>query len=173
MHRRLLLVICLFLIGPAPLLGEPKADASPKQGWGDLEVVEIDEELPIWAEVLLWPVNRVLDLIDVVRLDAGIGTSRGGVVRLSRYANIGERNVAPGSLRLGVFGRDLPIRLEEQDEGGAFSDYRFSADREVCSAEFGLGLDLIVGGYVGLCLDELPDLAGGIFFLDPSDDDIR
>ena len=47
-----------------------------------------------------------------------------------------------------------------------------SKDRSVCPGEIGLGVDLFLGVYAGICVDELADFATGIFFLDIKDDDL-
>ena len=147
--------------------------ASPKPGWGDFEVVEKDESKPWWQQVLLWPVNRFLDVVDVFKFDVGVGTSYGGVARFTKYGQVGYRSVSPGSLRVGNFGRRAPVMVESSNEFGAGPAFIPSKDRDICKAEFGLGIDLFVGGYVGICGDEVIDLVSGIFFLDTSDDDIR
>ncbi len=180
--------VCLSLLPPSPGLADPSTStvkekdlvtpkdgvtASPKPGWGDFEVVEKDLSKPWWQQVLLWPVNRVLDVIDVVKFDVGVGTSFGGVARVTKYGQVGYRSVSPASLRVGNFGRRAPVMVESSNEFGAGPAFIASKDRDICKAEFGLGLDLFVGGYVGICGDEVIDLVSGIFFLDTSDDDIR
>ncbi|MGA1191821.1 MAG: hypothetical protein ACO3XO_06030 [Bdellovibrionota bacterium] len=161
----------------SPYVAETDYDAihrSPKDGWGELVVVEEEKEpLPLYAEILLWPVNRVLDLVDVVRIDIGAGSSYGGVMRITRQGSVGYRKVEPGSLRVGSFGRKSPLLLEKENEFGVGQSYEFSEDRDVCEAEFGIGLDLFLGGYIGLCPEGIVDLFAGIFFLDPDNDDIR
>ncbi len=146
---------------------------SPKPGWGDFEVIERDDSYPWWAEILLWPVNRILDFTDAFHFDVGAGTSKGGVVRITRYANAGYREVEPGSLRIGSFGRDYPVMIEQSNEHGIGPNYVHSKDRDVCKDEIGIGLDLFVGAYIGFCPISLFDFVTGIFFLDPEDDDIR
>jgi|GEM_PF-2068682 len=147
---------------------------SPKDGWGDLVVVEEEKEpLPLYAEILLWPVNRILDLVDVVRVDVGAGASYGGVMRVTRQGSVGYRKVEPGSLRIGAFGRQSPFLLETENEFGVGQSYQFSEDREVCQAEFGIGLDIFLGGYIGICPEGIVDFFAGLVFLDPDDDDIR
>jgi hypothetical protein len=147
--------------------------ASPKPGWGDFNVVEKDLSLPWWQQVLLWPVNRFLDVIDVVHVDAGIGLGFGGVLRMTKYGHVGYRSFSPGSIRIGNFGRTIPAMVETSNEFGIGPAYIHSKDRELCKAEFGAALDLLVGLNVGICGDEVIDLVAGIFFLDTSDDDIR
>ncbi|MCB0320774.1 MAG: hypothetical protein KDD60_07580, partial [Bdellovibrionales bacterium] len=148
-------------------------DISPREGWGELDVVEEEESLPLIFEILLWPVNRMLDLADIVRADVGVGTGYGGVVRITKDGSVGYRHIAPGSLRVGSFGRKIPIKFEEENEWGAGKNYTFSEDREVCSSEIGVGVELGLGVYLGVCLEGVVDFLGGIVFLDPEDDDFR
>lgn len=171
------MAVILLLAAPLAAADEIYAPASPKKPWpltfpaGSLPPAEE----PSWFKrSLLWLPNRVLDLADVLRLDAGIGPAYGGVLRISRYGQIGYRRMAPGSLRLGALGRRLPIMLERGDEDGLGPWYRPSPQREVCRLELGAGLDAgLAGGYAGLCFDALPDFLGGLFFCDPDDDDVR
>lgn len=171
-----LLLLGALLSFSAPLLSQNKdggVQRSPKPGWGDFEVVEEDTSYPWWAEVLLWPVNRILDLTDALHVDAGVGTAKGAVLRITKPGSVGYRSVAPGSLRVGSFGRDYPVMIESSSEFGIGPGYVHSKDRDTCGDEIGVGVDLFVGAYVGICPLELFDFIGGIFFLDPSDDDIR
>ena len=147
--------------------------ASPKEAWGDLGAIQAGEGSPWWADVLLYIPNRVLDLIDVFRVDVGVGASVGAVVRVTEYAQLGYRQMAPVSLRVGDFGRQFPVLVETSNEIGVSPAFKQSADRDVCSAEIGLGGDLlIVGAYGGICLDELADFVGGLFLIDFKDDDM-
>jgi hypothetical protein len=146
---------------------------SPKEAWRDLEAVQTNEGTPWWAEVLLYIPNRVLDLIDVFRVDVGVGASVGGVVRVTKYAQGGYRQMLPVSLRVGDFGRQFPLIVETSNELGISPAFKQSADRDICDAEIGLGLDvLLIGGYGGLCLDEVADFVGGIFLVDFKGDDL-
>jgi hypothetical protein len=130
--------------------------------------------MPWWGSVLLWVPNRVLDLVDVVRADVGAGMSLGGVVRLTKYGQVGYRSVSPVSVRVGAFGRKVPLLIENSSEFGAGPAYVASEDRTVCDGELGLGLDLfLVGAYGGICVEELVDFAAGLFFIDLSGDDYR
>jgi hypothetical protein len=146
---------------------------SPKEAWRDLEAVQSNEGTPWWAEVLLYIPNRVLDLIDVFRVDVGVGASVGGVVRVTKYAQGGYRQMLPVSLRVGDFGRQFPVVVESSNEIGISPAFKQSADRDICDAELGLGLDIfLIGGYGGLCLDEVADFVGGIFLVDFKGDDL-
>lgn len=146
---------------------------SPKEAWGDLGAIQSGEGSPWWSDVFLYIPNRVLDLIDVFRVDVGVGASVGAVVRVTEYAQLGYRQMAPVSLRVGDFGRQFPVLVETSNEIGVSPAFKQSADRDVCSAEIGLGGDLlIVGAYGGICLDELADFVGGLFLIDFKDDDM-
>jgi hypothetical protein len=145
---------------------------SPKEAWRDLEAVEVNDGTPWWAEVLLYIPNRVLDLIDVFRVDIGVGGSVGGVVRVTKYVQGGYRQMLPVSLRVGGFGRQFPVMVETSNEIGISPAFKQSADRDICEAEVGLGLDLFIAGYGGLCLDEVADFVGGIFLVDLKGDDL-
>ena len=155
-----------------PQVGE-LVPTSPKEAWGDLGAIQSGEGSPWWSDVLLYIPNRVLDLIDVFRVDVGVGASVGAVVRVTEYAQLGYRQMAPVSLRVGDFGRQFPVLVETSNEIGVSPAFKQSADRDVCSAEIGLGGDLlIVGAYGGICLDELADFVGGLFLIDFKDDDM-
>ena len=121
---------------------------------------------------LLYLPNRVLDLIDIFRVDVGIGPTYGGVIRVSKYFQSGRRSVAPFSLRTGLRGRKFPVFLEQQSEFGFGQQYLNSVDRDITPAEVGVGLDMfIVGGYAGISFDEFVDFCVGIFGFDYKDDD--
>ena len=123
-------------------------------------------------KVLFYLPNRLIDLWDVFRVDVGIGGSYGGVLRVSRYAQAGYREVPWGSLRIGMRGRQNPFLYETRSEYGLGPNFVNSSQRPVTPAEVGVGLDLLVpAAYVGLSFDELIDFVGGIFTYDPSGDD--
>ena len=146
---------------------------SPKEAWGASGPTQVNEGSPWWTEVLLYIPNRLLDLIDVFRVDVGVGSSIGGVVRVTEYAQAGYRQMLPVSLRVGDFGRQFPALVETSNEIGVSPAFKQSADREVCQAEIGLGADiLLIGAYGGVCLDEVADFIGGIFLIDLKGDDL-
>lgn len=146
---------------------------SPKEGWKDFEPVQVNEGTPWWGEALMWFPNRILDFIDIFRVDVGVGPSFGAVARVTKYGQLGYRQMAPASLRVGDFGRELPVMVETSNEFGVGPAYVDSADRQVCPGEIGLGGDLLVAGaYAGVCVDEAVDFLAGIFFIDLKDDDL-
>jgi len=129
---------------------------------------------PWWEQALWWIPNRLADLLDIFRLDIGAGPALGGVVRVTRVGQVGYRMMMPVSIRAGLFGREVPILVEHSNEFGVGPLYVASADRQICAAEVGAGLDLfIVGGYGGICFEEVADFVAGLFFIDLRDDDWR
>ena len=173
----LLLVCCTPLPAYAEVPPPPEqhVEASPKQPWGEftLDARPNEKPEPLWAKILLWFPNRVLDFIDIFRVDVGVGPAYGAVARVTKYGQVGYRSVAPLSVRVGDFGRTSPILLEHSSEMGIGPAYLESKDRKVCNSEIGLGADLLVGVYAGICVEEVLDFAAGLFFLDVKKDDLR
>lgn len=145
--------------------------ASPKRAWDELPQQRQNDDYDLWQKVFLYIPNRVLDLIDIFHVDVGAGPTYGGVLRLSEQGQMGHREVDPFSFRLGLFGRQLPVLVEKNSEYGFGSNYTSSEDRSVCPGEFGFGLDLFLGGYIGICIDEAIDFFGGVVGFDPKGDD--
>ncbi len=148
---------------------------SPKDGWKALprQRSRVEHSTPWWAHVLLWIPNRFMDLIDVFRVDVGVGPAIGGVVRVTQSGQAGYRRMLPFSLRIGDFGRTSPFLVETDDELGSGRQFKESDDRALCTGEIGLGLDLGLGAYAGVCSEELLDFFAGLFFIDLEADDIR
>ncbi|MCB0318938.1 MAG: hypothetical protein KDD56_09285, partial [Bdellovibrionales bacterium] len=136
------------------------AETSPKAPWGEFSVVEEKGEYPAWAQVLLWFPNRILDAIDIFRFDVGIGASTGAVVRVTEHVQGGYREVQPGSLRLGLAGRKMPVFIEKSDEKGFLNSFQQSQERDICEGEIGVGIDIFAGVYAGICVDEVVDFVG-------------
>ena len=148
---------------------------SPKPGWRSLpqDRARRQSTTPWWASVLLWVPNRLMDFIDIFRVDVGAGPAVGGVVRFTRHAQAGYRRMLPFSFRIGDFGRTSPFLIETDNEDGSGSTFHQSTDRKVCASEIGVGIDLGLGGYAGICSEELLDFVAGIFFFDLEADDIQ
>jgi hypothetical protein len=124
--------------------------------------------------VLLYVPNRLVDLLDIFRCDVGVGPAAGGVLRLSKYAQMGYRGMHPFSLRVGLQGRHSPVFVETSNEFGVGPAFVNSRDRRVQTAEIGAGLDLfLAGAYLGIDLGAIPDFFAGIFGFDPDDDDFK
>lgn len=125
-----------------------------------------------WQKVLFYLPNRVVDLLDIFRVDVGVGPANGAVLRLTDYGQAGGRFMSPGSLRVGLFGRNWPVHLEEGDEYGIGPGFVRSRDRKTGKFEVGLGGDLLIAGaYAGLRFDEVLDFVTGLVGYDLLDDD--
>lgn len=122
--------------------------------------------------VALYIPHRIVDFLDIFRVDVGVGPSVGAVMRISKAGQMGYRSFNPGSLRLGLRGREIPVFVETHDEYGIGPAFENSPDRKVTDGEVGAGVDLfLAGAYVGVSLDEFVDFILGIFTIDPSGDD--
>ncbi|MCB0360350.1 MAG: hypothetical protein KDD44_11965, partial [Bdellovibrionales bacterium] len=122
--------------------------------------------------VLLYIPNRIFDLIDIFRIDVGLGISAGATLRLTSYGQAGYRVIDPWSLRCGLQGRDWPIFVERGKEHGFGPDFIRTSGRTSTPYEVGAGVDLgVAGAYAGISIDELADFMGGIFLLDFKNDD--
>lgn len=157
----------------APSDSDLTARVSPKKPWGDVTISTKSKSRPWWSSVLLWVPNRVLDFIDIFRVDVGAGSAFGAVGRITKYGQFGYRQIAPLSVRVGLMGRRLPVMVEHSSEFGIGPGFVASHDRKVCKGEIGLGADLLVGAYLGICTEEVLDFVAGIFFLDVSGDDLH
>lgn len=127
---------------------------------------------PLWKRVLWYLPNRVLDLLDVVHADVGVGPALGAVGRLGSYVQVGARGIIPpGSVRLGLMGRRAPLMIETASEFGVSPVFVDSADRKVDTLEIGLSADILFGLSLGLNLGEIPDFFAGFAGADFSGDD--
>ncbi|MCB0358625.1 MAG: hypothetical protein KDD44_03290 [Bdellovibrionales bacterium] len=146
-------------------VGGPRASAPPPPQ---------AEQQSTLGFILLYLPNRLLDAIDIFRVDAGVGVSVGAVARVTRYGQVGYRSVSPFSLRAGLRGRKFPMFIEHSSEFGVGPGFLQSSDREVTPAEIGIGADaVLVGAYVGVSLDEAGDFLAGLVGFDPKGDDLQ
>ncbi len=170
-----LLFAVLLLIVRAACAEDLYAPASPLRPWPpnfpETALQQPRDQSP-GRRALLWLPNRLLDLLDVLHVDAGIGRAYGFTARLTKYGQAGYRHIDE-SFRIGLFGREAPFLLERQDEFGIGPWYE-NGERHICSGEIGAGGDLfLVGGYAGVCFDELADFFAGIFLWDYKGDDLN
>ena len=173
--KYLIISLALFFCCPAIAQEQAEYKVSPNEPWGDISQIPDDSNEPgFFRSVLLYFPNRILDLIDIFKADVGVGPSLGAVVRITKYGQAGARTFAPGSVRMGLLGRRVPVMLESSDEIGIGPSYSKSKVRKICWDEVGAGADVLVAGaYLGVCPDEFIDFLGGIFLLDYKDDDLK
>ena len=166
--KLLILLISIFF---SISLAAESPQVSPNPGWSEVQVQERTRPT-VLTQILLWVPNRIADIIDVFRLDVGVGPATGVVIRISDNFQAGYRVMSPLSFRVGNFGRDYPWLIETSNEIGITPAFRQSSQRKVCGSELGVGADLlIVGGYGGICIQEVADFIAGIFFIDLNQDD--
>lgn len=124
-------------------------------------------------KIIFYLPNRALDFWDIFRLDVGVGSSGGAVLRATRDGQLGYRYVRPSSYRLGARGRRFPFFIERSTEHGFGEDFQQSPNRHVTPYELGLGLDvIIVGAYAGVSFDEFWDFVTGWVLFDNKKDDL-
>ena len=156
---------------PAIELGDEYSDYSKSNSSGGS--VATGSERSLFVATLLYLPNRLLDFLDIFRVDVGVGPSFGAVARVTKWGQVGYRDMEPLSIRVGLRGRRLPIFVERSAEFGIGPTFLTSPERSVRPLEFGAGADLILAGaYFGLSIDELADFCAGILGFDPGDDDI-
>lgn len=138
-----------------------------------------DDSRGILTHLLLYIPNRVLDLLDIVRIRGRVGPGIGFGVRATKLAQANLASYAcvyaglPGP-RMEAMPK-LPVGLE------VYTGLKFSiveVDGELFGpdyspTEFGLGGQfLLIGADVGIDPYEILDFAAGLFFIDLRDDDI-
>lgn len=125
------------------------------------------------VSALLYIPNRVLDILDIVRFDVGVGPAVGGVIRVTPYAQAGARFMMPLSVRAGLRGRKSPVFIEHTSEVGVGPLYLDSSQRKATPLEIGAGVDLFLFGvYFGISVDSIFDAVLGFVGVDISDDDL-
>ena len=71
---------------------------------------------PTYIKYLLFLPNRILDLLDVFRLNVGIGPGIGVNIRATRFAQVGIASY--DCIKIGIIGRQGWIYMEESKEFG-------------------------------------------------------
>ncbi|HMO16495.1 MAG TPA: hypothetical protein PKA63_01705 [Oligoflexia bacterium] len=122
---------------------------------------------------LLYIPNRLLDILDIFRVDVGVGPAVGAVARITPHGQVGARLMMPLSLRLGLRGRKSPVFIEHTSEMGVGPLYLDSPQREPTPLEIGIGADLLIfGAYFGISIDSIFDAITGFAGFDISEDDL-
>ena len=123
-------------------------------------------------DVLLYYVpNRVLDFIDIWRLNIGLGCGFGVNVRVTELAEIGYGQYS--TTRFGMKGRVLPVYEENINESGiAILGYQ-SGCLQRDPTEIGADLHLgIIGAQAAASLAEAADFITGFILIDLQGDDL-
>lgn len=124
-----------------------------------------------WHMVLFYPVNRVLDLIDIGRVSIGVGPGFGFNLRATELAEVGVGCYE--TTRFGMKGRVLPVYEENIDESGVaflgFVNGCLQRDPTEIGADLHIG---IIGAQVAGSVAEAADFAAGFLLIDLQGDDL-
>ena len=123
-----------------------------------------------WKTAAYYVPNRLLDVVDVFKLNASGGLGTGADLRLTRLLEVGfsEYDV----VRVGLNGRRFPVYREKLSESSLSLLGITSGMMSRDPYEVGATLHFLVGGVeAGLNVRSLLDLLGGFFLLDLEDDD--
>lgn len=124
-----------------------------------------------WDIILYYVPNRVLDLVDIGRLNIGIGCGWGFNVRATELAEIGYGCYE--TTRFGMKGRVLPVYEENISEGGiAFLGYVngcLQRDPTEVGADLHIG---VIGAQAAVSLAEAADFITGFLLIDLQQDDL-
>ena len=121
--------------------------------------------------VLYYIPNRVLDFIDIGRLNVGVGCGCGFNLRATELAEIGFGQYE--TTRFGMKGRVLPVYTENIDEAGVgFLGYVngvLQRDPSEIGADLHVG---VIGVQAAVSLVEAADFLTGFFLIDLQKDDL-
>ena len=116
--------------------------------------------------------NRVVDFIDVWRLNVGAGLGACVNLRPTKSLQIGFGSY--DSVRIGLRGRRFPLWHEWSLEGGFDGMYYELGEAERGFYEFGGTVHLLfIGLDAAVNIEEALDFGYGIFLADPANDDYR
>lgn len=168
-YSGILLLLAGFLVC-APCRGE-EAEATKAPA---------EERHSIFHKVALYIPNRVLDLVDIVRLRVRVGPGIAADARVTQLATVhvgaydtvyvglpGPRNQRMPKLPFGLERHTgVPVNAVDNPE-----DVKYGPDYGPTEIDLGLQA-LIVGADVGVEPLELLDFVAGIFFIDLRNDDL-
>ncbi len=121
--------------------------------------------------VLYYVPNRVLDAVDVFRLNVGIGCGFGFNVRATELAEIGYGQYS--TTRFGMKGRVMPVYDEKIDEAGigflGWVNGCLQRDPSEVGADLHLG---VIGVQAAVSLMEAVDFVAGFALIDLQCDDL-
>lgn len=128
----------------------------------------------IFKQIVLYLPNRVIDFVDIWRLNAGVGLGFGLNIRPTKGLQAGV--CVYDSVRVGLRGRRFPIWHEWACEWGFSAMYYEHPQSEVERGfyEFGGTIHLgLIGLDAAFDIEEVLDFGSGFILYDPADDDLR
>lgn len=142
----------------------------------DEKAKEKEEEESLTISIIKYPVNRVLDFIDIFRLNIGVGPGIGLNIRPTKFAQVGIENYVSARAGLGkngslIFKRYGLAYLESE----AFTmgvGPLYTGGKQRGYTEVGATAHLaIIGAEAALDLSEIADFFLGFATVDLKDDD--
>lgn len=133
------------------------------------EAVKPRGQYSLGRRLLLWPVNRTFDMLDVGFADVSIGPGFSVHAHPTSLAQVGIGSFA--GLRVGWIGRKFPISFQMKSEVGASLLYLESSDNRGFFSASVMFHFVMVGMETGVDLFEVVDLVTGIVLVDISNDD--
>lgn len=149
-------------------------------GSGPVAVVKppVDPErtYDVVSRIVYWPMNRVLDLFDIFRINAGFGPGLGLNLRCTNVLQAGfesHNTLRLGIRRRGPSGWPLVPYYESHLGYWGFLDYVKDGDADRRFWEIGFNIHVFVaGGEVAVDPAEILDFVTSCFFWDIMGDDI-
>lgn len=121
--------------------------------------------------IMYYVPNRLLDAMDIFRLNVGFGCGCGVNVRLTELAELGYGQYQ--TTRFGMKGRVLPVYEENIDEAGfamcGYVNGCLQRDPTEVGADLHLG---IIGAQAAVSLAEAADFITGLVLVDLQGDDL-
>ena len=137
---------------------------------------------PTYIKYILFLPNRILDLLDVFRLNVGIGPGIGINIRATRFAQAGIASY--DCIKVGIIGRQGWIYMEESKEFGVsvmyiedskavapLISFKDKTDRQLLEVG-GFVYAFFVGAEAAIRLKELADFFLGWGLIDFCEDDL-
>lgn len=136
----------------------------------DVDVTVVEEDETVGHVVGMWPVNRLLDLLDIGRANLTLGPGLGVEVHATDVFHLKMGGYS--GARIGWRGRGLPF-YAESGKSDAPEVMKKDYARPKTVWYIGLwGHLLLVGAEAGVDPLELVDFVTGVFFIDLLDDDL-
>jgi hypothetical protein len=163
--------ICIVAVMLAALMGgcaaTPKAPPTAANETAPPAEPPAEKTGPSWV---FYPINRLLDLFDMVRANVGVGPGFGGNIRVTKVVQASFENYL--TARAGLKKRTLPVYLEADGIYGLSLATIGGKDAARQFTEIGLTLHLLVISLdVAVVPEEIADFLLGFFTIDFEDDD--
>ncbi len=161
----ILVCLCLIIVNPAIAKNSSNSSQLPRSPSHSTVVT-----------ILLYPVNRVLDVFDIFRANIGFGPGYGINVRATKALQLGLENYDTVRIGLGkesgIWNPRYGILYTEAEPFTAGASLAYMGGRQRGLWEFGTTIHLVhVGTEAAIDLSEIADLLLGFIMIDFKEDD--